>query len=147
MNIENLKENQYEQIKKMVEACSPLDVHTLYTYWVLARYFTDTSFVLYDNDEAIGFIIAITKDNVGFIWQIGVLPQYRKQDLSYLLIDKTIQAFKNKGINDIELTIDTNNQISFAAFNSYCKKQNLKLFRKEPVENQYKNEIIYKITI
>lgn len=147
MNIENLKEEQYEQIKKLAENCPPLDVHTTYTYWVLSRYFADTSFVLYENDEAIGFITAIANGNIGFIWQIGLLPKHQNQRLSFLLIDKVVQAFRNKGIKVIELTIDADNKPSYAAFDSYCNKENLKLLRKEPSENQYKSEIVYTISI
>lgn len=117
----------------LAQQCFPLDVHTPYTYWVNASYYSQCCFLLEDDEKPIGYIMAIDAPMVVFIWQIGILKEYRKKGLSYALIsscmDYAVSVEKN-----IELTIAYDNDSSYAAFKTACQKRNLSMEKLEQIE-------------
>lgn len=133
-------------IKELASSCAPLDQHTGYTYWTLLRYNSDTCFIAYNDNTPIGFITGFCKEQTGFIWQIGVLPDYRKKGISGLLIATMVRRFKSLGASRIETTIDKSNKASYKAFQSYCKTNNI-IMRAIADSNMYENEIIYEILL
>jgi hypothetical protein len=61
-------EKDSETLFNLAKNNPPLDVHTPYTYWVIAKYFSDTSFILEQNGVPIGFITALETPEFIFIW-------------------------------------------------------------------------------
>ncbi len=124
--LRNIQEQDCTLLKKMARDCGTLDVHTAYTYWVVSRFFADTSFVLCRGSEPVGYIMAIEVPEGVFIWQIGILKEYRGKGISALLISPVFEAARRKGAN-ILLSIDEENAASNAAFRAFCQRQGLKM--------------------
>ncbi len=123
MNVIKIKSVTAEEsalLKHLAAKCPPLDVHTQYTYWVVANFFGEYSFIAYDNEKPIGYIMCIIKDNTLFVWQIGVLENYRHNNCSSLLIKAAFDKATENKINTIFVTIAKDNVASFRAFNSFC---------------------------
>ena len=109
-------------LRHLAVNCPPLDVHTQYTYWVIASYYGNHCFIaLYDN-KPIGFITSVKNDDTLFIWQIGILEEYREKNISQLLIDSVIKTMKKSKIKTAAVTIAVENLNSFFAFKNYCEK-------------------------
>lgn len=122
--LRNINESDVAQLHFLAEKCPPLDVHTHYTYWVICKFFSASSFLLSVENENVGYITAIETENIIFVWQIGILEQYRGQGYSHLLIDSVVDYAKRKQKN-LAVTIAEENKVSFSAFNNYCVKNGL----------------------
>ncbi len=150
-----------ETLRTLALACPPLDVHTPYTYWVISRFFGHISFLL-EREEIevgqktgvrtpVGYITALDTPETVFVWQIGILPQYRGQKFSRMLIDAVYQQSKRLG-KDMCTTIDDDNECSKAAFISFCARNALRLQSVDTLELKaadlpdfYEAERIYRI--
>ena len=117
--IQNVSETDHCILRHLASECGSLDVHTHYTYWVMCKYFGSNSFILYEGMEPIGYIMALETADTVFIWQVGILPEYRHLKLSHELYDAVFKVAKNKG-KDVELSIAPDNRASYGAFESYC---------------------------
>lgn len=113
-------------LKHLAGKCYPLDVHTPYTYWVVANYHAISSYILQNDKEPIGFITALNTPNMVFVWQIGILEEFRRKGLSKMLISAVFDYARSVS-KDIEVTIAADNDASKSAFASVCKKQNVKM--------------------
>lgn len=119
ISIRNVTTKDSELLRNICKQCPPLNVHTPYTYWVMCKYYSDSCFILLDDNKPIGYIISIETDTCLFFWQIAVLEEYRGKGYSQLLIDK-IMIYAISIYKDIEVTIDPNNIASNSAFSKYC---------------------------
>lgn len=119
--LRNATESDAPRLRRLAQLCPPLDVHTPYTYWVLAKYHGKSSFVLEQDGRPVGFITALEAPSAVFIWQIGILPDHRGQGLSYRLIDAVL-GYARGVSKPLEVTIAADNDASNAAFTGACQK-------------------------
>lgn len=101
--------------------CAPLTVHTPFTYWAIVFNYPDYIFILEEAGRAVGFISALPTEKRGgvFIWQIGLLPQYRGKGFSRKLIRALID--KHAARKKFIVTIDPDNAPSMSAFRAAAK--------------------------
>lgn len=128
--IDNITVNDIPEIRKCISKCNPLDMHTPYTYWVIANFFSECSFKISYDNKIIGCITSIKSfNNVFFIWQIAVLPDFRKMGLAQILIDTVVEVIKKQNIYSLYVSIDTNNIESMHSFGKYAKNKNYILIK------------------
>ena len=144
VSIISAKQNDYDAIRTLAQQCTPLDVHTSYSYYVLLSYFSDICYIAYYKDNPIGFVSGIVRNSNGFIWQIGVLPQYRNNGIASLLLKEIFHKYEEIDIKSVELTIDEHNKASLALFTKYSKNSNL-VMNQDLGNSKYKSEILYRI--
>lgn len=142
VKVRNIIPNDYILFQQLVRKCSPLDIHTSYTYWLMAKYYNKSSFILEVNNKPCGYIMTIENSDVVFIWQIAIIESQRKKGYSELLIDKVVEYAKNIR-KPIEITIDKNNINSTSAFKGYCSKNNYSMISLEEQEIYNENNIIH----
>ena len=132
ITIRNVQKTDNALLRHLAKQCPSLDLHTQYTYWATAYYFNKSSFILEDDGKPIGYIMALNTPDVIFIWQIGIIKEYRGKGLSCKLISAVMEYAKS--INKpIEVTIASNNKSSFNAFKSAALKQNLKMIKSDEI--------------
>ena len=119
-SLRNVTENDAATLRSLAKRCPPLDLHTPYTYWVIAKYFSDSSFILEQDGHPVGFITALDTPSGVFVWQIGILEDHRGSGLSRLLIDAVFDYARGAS-KRIEVTIAEKNTESKAAFMSACE--------------------------
>ena len=149
ITVRNVQKTDNALLRHLAKQCPTLDLHTQYTYWVNTYYFNESSFILEDDGKPIGYIMVLNTIDVLFIWQIGIIKEYRGKGLSYKLISAVMEYAKS--INKpIEVTIASNNKSSFNAFKSAALKQNLKMIKSDVINiidlddnTFYENEIKY----
>ena len=123
--INNITSNDIPEIRKCVSECYPLDLHTPYTYWVIANFFSECSFKISYDNKIIGFITSIKSfNNVFFIWQMAILPDFRKMGLSQILIDNVVEVIKKQNIYSLYVSIDANNIKSKHSLSKYATNKN-----------------------
>jgi hypothetical protein len=80
------------------------------------------------DDKEIGFITSIETKNSVFVWQIGILKEYRSNKYSQLLFDEVVKYAKVIGKN-LQASIAEDNKRSYAALCSACEANHLRLER------------------
>ena len=103
ITIRRADRNDAELLQKLSSQCKPLDVHTIYTYWVIVSYFK--CFILEENDMPIGFIASIETKDILLIWQIGILKDYRGVGYSYLLLDNLLKHLSSNLLISFNSTV------------------------------------------
>ena len=122
--IRNVTANDGAIMRKLAHECGTLDLHTPYTYWVNACYQSESCFVAEEDGKPIGYIMAVDAPDVVFIWQIGIVPEWRGKGLADRLITKCVDYATKKNKN-IEVTIAADNRASYRAFKKACDKRNI----------------------
>ena len=79
----------------------------------------DTCFVAVDGEKIVGVIMAGNDGRRGFIYHTAVAPEYRKQGIGAKMVDRTMLALKDCGINKAALVVFERNQ----AGNGFWEKQ------------------------
>ncbi|MCH5584169.1 GNAT family N-acetyltransferase [Shimazuella sp. AN120528] len=80
-------------------------------------HFQDTSFVVVENGELIGFLIGIlsqSRKREAYIHFVGIHPNYRKKGLGRQLYDLFFQTVKKKGVDTVRCVTSPVNQNSIA---------------------------------
>jgi len=152
--INNITINDIPEIRKCVSKCNPLDMHTPYTYWVIANFFSECSFTISCDNKIIGFITSIKSfNNVFFIWQMGVLPDFRKMGLAQILINTVVEVIKKQNVYSLYASIDINNMESMHSFGKYAKNKNYALLKSGElhltdllIKDFIENENIYQLS-
>ncbi len=149
-HIRPVEEQDAALLRTMAQACPPLDVHTPYTYWVIARFFGHLSFLLLLEDRPVGYITALDIPEGVFVWQIGILPEYRGRALSRKLIGAVAEQAAGK---PVWVTIDPANTGSRSAFEAYCRAQGLFMqpagalaLQAKDLPDFLEREIVYRIS-
>lgn len=124
----HVDENDASLLHELAKKSPPLDVHTVYTYWVICNFFSKSCIIVEDNGIPFAYIIAIENDDTVFIWQICILEQYRGKRISALLIDFICKYAETKR-KIVSVSIDKENIASNSAFQSYCSKNSYTLER------------------
>lgn len=133
-------------LKDLASRCKPLDIHTQYTYWVMCNYCQECSNIIKVNDEIAGFIMCVTNNDVIFIWQVGVLPEFRRKGLSQMLIEEVFESAKYQN-KKIQFTVLEENKASYNSFKKLCDKHGKSLKMIEVIyEGTDHEELKYEIS-
>ncbi len=151
--LREIKPKDAPTLRSLAEKCAPLDVHTPYTYWVVANYYRKGSYILEDDGSAVGYIMTVETDECLFIWQIGLLELYRGKGLSQTLIE-AVYNYAVKRQKNMEVTIAETNAASYSAFSHFCTRKNVGFNKagsveiRKPDDSPFEeNEIMYRIKV
>jgi hypothetical protein len=92
-----------------------------------------------------GYIMCVENDDCIFIWQLCVLPKFRGNRCSHLLLSEIFDVAKTKN-KVIEVTIEEGNVASFKSFKAVCEQYGCELSAIGEVKNNTQAvEIVYRI--
>lgn len=117
IRLRKINSKDAELLQKLAAECGTLDIHTVYTYWVICNYFK--GYILEIDNIPVGYITSVKNETHLLIWQIGVLKKYRGHGYSQLLIDALVSDVEDK---IIQVTIDKSNKESNGAFRKYASE-------------------------
>lgn len=69
-----------------------------------------TSFLAEDSDRIVGTVLSGHDGRRGFIYHMAVAEEYRRQGIASNLLEKTLAALKNEGINKAALVVFNRNE-------------------------------------
>ena len=124
MDIRKVNSQNCIMLRNLAKRCKPLDVHTPYTYWVVCYLFGDGCFLLLDKNEPVGYILTVIKEDSLFIWQIGILENFREKKFSGILLNAVTQYAQEKKCKKMLVSISPENENSYHAFHQFCKHNN-----------------------
>lgn len=141
-------------VRKLAADCTTLDLHTPYTYWVICNFFGGVGSLLKEDGKPVGYIMNLISGEKFFIWQIGVLGEYRRRGLATRLIDASVSHARRKGAREILVTIAAENQASYRTFQNYCQSKGLPFEKagdaeiKDLVDKDFREcETVYRIRL
>ena len=156
--IRPIGESDVGSLRLLSQACPPLGLHTAFTYWVVAHFYCDYSFIAFDkNNEPAGYVICITKrdePDLVYLWQIGVLPEHRRDKLAQELLETLYEKrIKASGITRLQVTITEENKPSNQLFRSFAERHGFK-YRivgeasvTDPIDGVAETEKLIEITV
>ncbi|MCW4010702.1 MAG: diaminobutyrate acetyltransferase [Candidatus Bathyarchaeota archaeon] len=147
VTVEDIKE-----VYRLLVANKPLvGLNSRYTYFLLARDFSDTCIVAEHDGEIVAFssgYVPPKRQGTFFNWETVVHPKHRGNGLQKLLL---LQQIKMANATYLEATVNPSNEASKRSFTKLAKMLNTKcetkmLFSEEDFENDgHEAEVLYRI--
>lgn len=109
---------------RLVERCPPLDANSTYCNILQCAHFADTS-VIAETDHVVGFISGYTlpkRPDTLFVWQVAVAEEARGAGLASRMLAEILARPACAQVRFIETTITSDNQGSWALFESLARK-------------------------
>ena len=156
MIIRNCTVEDVDRVRRFVDLCKPLELHTPFTYWTIFNYFSNLCFLMMEDGELIGFISGIRSSldkDVVYLWQIGISKYYRGKNYASLLIDHLIKGAIFLDCNKIQVSISPENQSSYNTFLKYAKEHSYTFAKigevkyNDQLSDKKEYEILYQIEI
>lgn len=155
INVRRSYEHDTSSIHALVPELKPLTLHTPYTYWNLFRNFGDSCFVALEDDLPIGFITShptTTPQSEWFIWQVGILAEYRGTGLIDELQDRVVQVARHSGAIAINMSIEADNSRSHGVFTRMATRlgssmEEIARLHPDPLSISSVPEVLYRIEI
>jgi L-2,4-diaminobutyric acid acetyltransferase len=150
--IRNVKLEDVKEVYKLLVANKPyVGLNSRYTYFLLAKDFSDTCIVAEDNGRIIGFssgYVPPSRPDTFFNWETVVHRDYRGHKLQKRML---LHQIKMSNAKYFEGTVNPSNTISNRNFcelaellNTKCEKRTL--FSEEDFENDgHEAEVLYRI--
>ena len=154
MIIRNCTVGDVDRVRRFVDTCKPLDLHTPFTYWALFNYSSNLCFIIEENEDVIGFVSGIrssVEKDIVYLWQIGVSKDQRGKNYSSVLIENFIGSVSSLNCNKIQVSIDLNNEASYNTFLKYTKEHSYNFKKvgevkyRDTLTDKNEYEIMYQI--
>ncbi|THB74194.1 MAG: GNAT family N-acetyltransferase [Desulfobulbaceae bacterium] len=121
MEILPLNETDLLAVRNLSAQSEGLAVDRDSFYWLFSEFFKETSFVVYTNNQLIGFILGFinqTEPTQGFIYSLGVAAKHQRKGAGTLLIQAFQERMRARGVRTLYLTTTPENS---KALNFYQK--------------------------
>lgn len=106
-----------------VERAGTLEQNTAYFYLIFCSDFANTCLIAEEDGEVAGFVIGYqppTEPRTAFVWQIGVLPQWRGQGLGKRMLHAWLALPANQGVQWVTATVSDDNAASDQLFRGFA---------------------------
>lgn len=98
---------------------STLDQNSAYKYIMMCEFFAETCVVAKEGDKLVGFVTAFIppeRQDVVFIWQVGVDSSQRGKGLASKLLHELVERQGCNDVEYVEATVTPSNKASQALF-------------------------------
>lgn len=139
-------------LHNLIKRCPPLDQNSRYCNLLQVSHFSDTAVVAERNGSLCGFVSGYRipgREDVLFVWQVGVSPEGRGQGLAPKMLRSLLQ--RHPDVAYLETTVTPDNQASAAVFEKVADTldaplEKSVLFHSEPhFEGQHDEEVLFRI--
>lgn len=113
----------------LIKSSPPLDLNSLYYYYVLCRDFAKSSIVAEQDGKIVGYISGFIKGKTRkklFVWQVAVDSSQRGKGLASLMLNQLVTNMPPE-VFDLETTISPSNIASQGVFKKFAKANKFKL--------------------
>jgi L-2,4-diaminobutyric acid acetyltransferase len=151
-HIRNPTKSDIKEVYKLLTSNRPyVGLNSRYTYFLLARDFSDTCLIAEHNGEIVAFssgYIPPRRQDTFFSWEIVVRKDFRGNGLQRLLL---LNQLKKSGVKYIEGTVNPSNPVSKSNFQELATYLNTNcnetpLFSEEDFENDgHEAEVLLRV--
>jgi L-2,4-diaminobutyric acid acetyltransferase len=107
------------EIHQLIASSPPLDLNSVYSYYLLGEHFRDTCVVAEYRGKIAGFISAYRppeRNNTLFVWQVVVDQTLRGQKIAGRMLNALLQRFEPCDLRYVEATVNPSNTASRRLF-------------------------------
>ena len=113
------------EIHQLIANSPPLDLNSVYSYYLLSDHFSDSCVVAESQGRVVGFLSAYRlpqRPETLFVWQVAVGETARGNGLAGQMLAHLLERPKCQHVRWLETTITESNQGSWALFRSMASK-------------------------
>lgn len=114
----------------MVKAIGTLELNSAYLYLLMATDFGQHCLIAEHENKAAGVVIGYRPPrdpSEAFVWQVGVLPEFRGQSLGLQMLQAWKELPANHDARWVTATVDPDNRSSRALFGALARQWNVPL--------------------
>ena len=112
-------------IHRLVDACKPLDLNSIYAYLLLCEHYAATCVHAERAGRTVGFISAYRPPQRGeviFVWQVAVAEEMRGQGLARAMLRELLARPALHGCRYLETTVSPSNEPSRRVFHGLARE-------------------------
>jgi L-2,4-diaminobutyric acid acetyltransferase len=116
-------------LHQLVAASPPLDLNSIYSYYLLSDHFRDSCVVAECQGQLAGFLSAYripSRPETLFIWQVVVAREQRGRGVASRMLEALLARFEDaqlQAIQAIEATVNPGNRASRALFERLARQR------------------------
>ncbi|MGD2055109.1 MAG: diaminobutyrate acetyltransferase [Gammaproteobacteria bacterium] len=114
------------QIHRLIAESPPLDVNSVYCYYLLCDHFRETCVVAEHDNKVAGFLSAYRipkRDNTLFVWQVVVSRELRGHHIASRMLDEVLSRFDGDSVAYVESTVNPSNTPSRGLFERLARQR------------------------
>jgi len=119
IHIRKPRPNDGFDIHQLIANSPPLDINSVYSYYLLSHHFSDSCVVAESDGRIVGFISAYRipqRPQTLFIWQIVVIHEMRGKRIAWRMLESLLQRYHKDEVNQVEATVNPGNTASRGLF-------------------------------
>lgn len=112
-------------IHQLIADSPPLDLNSIYSYYLLSDHFRDSCVVAECQGQLAGFLSAYfipSRPQTLFVWQVVVASNQRGRGVASRMLDALLAQIDMSGLQAIEGTVNPSNLASRALFERLARK-------------------------
>jgi L-2,4-diaminobutyric acid acetyltransferase len=109
------------KVHELIAVSPPLDLNSVYSYYLLCGHFTDTCVVAEHEGNIVGFLSAYLipgKHDTLFVWQVVVGKNYRGHRIATRMLESLLARYEGESVKFVEATVNPGNTASRRLFES-----------------------------
>jgi len=113
-------------VHQLIAASPPLDLNSVYSYYLFGAHFSDTSIVAEQAEQPVGFISGYRipgRPHTLFVWQVVVAKACRGQHVAWRMLDSLLNRPENRDLAYVETTVGPSNLASRALFERLARER------------------------
>jgi L-2,4-diaminobutyric acid acetyltransferase len=117
-------------IHRLIADSPPLDLNTVYSYYLLSKHFSETCVVAAHEGRVAGFLSAYLipkRADALFVWQVVVSKELRGQRVAWRMLEALLERLDGQGLQYVEATVNPSNAASRGLFERLARKRGTQL--------------------
>ena len=114
------------KIHRLIANSPPLDLNSIYSYYLLSDHFRDSCVIAECQNSVIGFISAyriLQQPNTLFVWQVVVDEGFRGQQVAWRMLITLLQRYQPNELQKLEATVNPGNTASRGLFERLAREK------------------------
>lgn len=113
-------------VHQLIAESPPLDLNSVYSYYILSDHFRNTCVVAEHEGEVVGFLSAYRVPeqlDILFVWQVVVSKAMRGRHIAWRMLESLLERFPEGELSCVEATVNPSNVASRRLFERLAKEQ------------------------
>lgn len=118
------------EIHQLIANSPPLDVNSVYCYYLLSEHFNQSCVVAESQGRVVGFLSAYRipqRPQSLFVWQVVVNRALRGKQIAWRMLTSLLQRYSSGEISQVEATVNPDNVASRGLFERLATEQGSKV--------------------
>ncbi|MGD8912772.1 MAG: diaminobutyrate acetyltransferase [Candidatus Thiodiazotropha sp.] len=157
INIRKPRASDGYDIHQLIANSPPLDLNSVYSYYLLSDHFSDSCIVAESRGKVVGFLSAYRipqRPQTLFVWQVVVDRTLRGRRIAWRMLESLLQRFQKDEVQQVEATVNPSNAASRGLFERLAATQGTRLHEEAFLEatafgsgGDHESEILLRIPL